>query len=536
MIFHIARKEFLNNLLTTRFLIGFLLCLVLIPFSVLIGIGDYRDQAGQYTIDRDAAEKTIKDIRTWSYLRPILVFPPEPLGIFGKGVAGQVGNQVEVLLGLKPLLPEGKAAARDNPFLASFFSVDFVDIAAIVLSLLALLFSYDALTREKEDGTLRQQMANPLLRSTLLAGKLAGILMTLLPVLVFCFLVGGLVVLLAGDLAFSARDWGRLALLGAASLAYLVVFVLAGMFVSARSRTSVSSLVSCLFLWVFLVFLVPNMASYAAESFVPAKSRDNLEGVIKDMDKGLRERQVEATKSLPEPDWAINWWMSSADDGRRESYGCTASYFEYKRRQVSIEVPMLIDNADRKWPSQEAYLASLSRQARIAEYAAMVSPAGIFRAVAGALCGTDRGAVERRMDDVRRYRETFVSYLRAKDIWSKYEWITPVPPAKMFSADVMVEKLSGGRFKTKAAYEKWRDAQSDFRAQWNALQAGKLEGSTPSEFPTLVASDMPRYIEKRAGIAGSLEGGAAVSLGLIAIECLFLFALAYVAFIRYDVR
>ena len=89
MFLHIARKEFHNNLLSARFVIGFLLCLVLIPFSVLIGIGDYRDQAGQYRIDRDAAEKTMKEVRVWSYLRPILVFPPEPLGIFGKGISGK---------------------------------------------------------------------------------------------------------------------------------------------------------------------------------------------------------------------------------------------------------------------------------------------------------------------------------------------------------------------------------------------------------------------------------------------------------------
>ena len=100
--------------LSARFVIGFLLCLVLIPFSVLLGIGDYRDQMSQFRIDQAAAEKAMKEIRTWSYLRPILVFPPEPLGIFGKGISGQVGNQVKIRLGEKPVLPEGKAAARDN--------------------------------------------------------------------------------------------------------------------------------------------------------------------------------------------------------------------------------------------------------------------------------------------------------------------------------------------------------------------------------------------------------------------------------------
>ena len=535
MIFHIAKKEFLNNLLSARFVIGFLLCLVLIPFSVILGIGDYRDQMGQSKIDRDAAEKTMKEIRVYSYLRPVLVFPPEPLGIFGKGISGQVGNQVKIKLGEKPLLAEGKTAARDNPFLASFFSVDFVDIAAIILSLLALLFSYDALTKEKEDGTLRQQMANPLARSSLLAGKLTGILMTLLPVMVFCFLLGGLIVLFSSDLAFSAREWGRLALLSLVCLAYLVLFVLVGMFVSSRTRSSVSSLVLCLFLWVFLVFIVPNMASYLAESFVATESRDNLIGVLTDMDRGLRERMVGAEKNLARPDWEMNWWMNGGDDGREETYGCSASYFEYKRQRASSWEPMRIDNADAKWGPQAAYLESLSRQARAAEDLALISPAGIFRAVATALCGTDRRAQEKRLEDVRRYRETFIGYLKGKDIFSKFEYFTPTSPALFITADAMIETLSGGKFKTEVEYDVWANKQTDSKKTWDALKAGELKGAKPDDYPFLVVNDMPRYTERAVSVAGSLEDSV-VRLGLLFAECLVLFALAYVAFIRYDVR
>ena len=535
MVFLIAKKEFLNNLLSARFIIGFLLCLVLIPFSVLLGIGDYREQTGQYRIDRDTAEKAMKEVRVYSYLRPVLVFPPEPLGIFGKGISGQVGNQVKIKLGEKPLLAEGKTAARDNPFLASFFSVDFVDIAAIILSLLALLFSYDALTKEKEDGTLRQQMANPLARSSLLAGKLTGILMTLLPVLVFCFLLGGLIVLFSSDLAFAAREWGRLALLALVSLAYLVLFVLLGMFISSRTRTSVSSLVFCLFCWVFLVFIVPNLSSYVAESFVATKSRDNLNGVLADMNKGFRERIAAADKNLPRPDWPMNWWSNSSSDGEQESYGCSKSYFEYKRQLASITEAMRIDSADAKWGSQSEYLESLSRQARAAEDLAMISPAGIFRAVATALCGTDRRAQEKRLEDVRRYRETFIGYLKGKDIFNRFEWLTPVPPSSFMTADAMVEMMSAGRFKTLAAYDAWADKQADFSQRWSVLRAGVLKGGKPDDFPFLTISDMPRYTERAEGVAGSLKGSL-VRLGLLFAEGLILFALAYVAFIRYDVR
>jgi ABC-type transport system involved in multi-copper enzyme maturation permease subunit len=535
MVGHLARKEFLNNLLSARFLIGFLLCLVLIPFSILINIDDYRDQLGQYKIDRDAAAKELAEVRVYSFIKPTVVFPPEPLGVFGKGLSAQVGNQVKVFLGTKPLLPTGKTAARDNPFLASFFSVDFVDIAAIIFSLLALLFSYDALTREKEDGTLRLQMANALGRSKLLAGKVAGILLTLLPVVVFCFLLAGIIILASGDVSFSAGEWGRLALLAVVSLAYLVVFVFLGLFVSSRSRNSVSSLVVCLFLWVLLVFIVPNSASTVAESFVPIQSRDNLGAVLKDMDKSLYERIGEAFKSLPPSDWNMNWWMSGDEDNARETYGCTASFFERQRREMAVQEPMRLDNADRKWAPQKAYLDSLSRQARAAETLALLSPAGIFRAAATAVCATDRRAQEKRLENVRRYRETLVSWFQGKRLFEKYEYFTPTPAAEFKTADQLVAARTGGRFPTLAAYDAWAEQQTDFRSRWTVLGKVEVRGDKPDDYPYLSLGDMPRFRERAVSVGAGLEGSS-LRLGLLLFECVLLFALAYVAFIRYDVR
>ena len=115
----------------------------------MINIGDYRDKMSQYRIDRDAAEKTVKEIRVYSALRPEIVFPPEPLEHLRQRNQRPGRKPGEDLARGKAPAGRGETAAGDNPFLASFFSVDFVDIAAIIFSLLALLFSYDAFTREK---------------------------------------------------------------------------------------------------------------------------------------------------------------------------------------------------------------------------------------------------------------------------------------------------------------------------------------------------------------------------------------------------
>ena len=75
MIATIVKKDFLTNLVSPRFIIGFVLCLVLIPFSILINLGNYRDRMAQYRLDRDAAEKATTEVRVYSTLRPEVVLP-----------------------------------------------------------------------------------------------------------------------------------------------------------------------------------------------------------------------------------------------------------------------------------------------------------------------------------------------------------------------------------------------------------------------------------------------------------------------------
>lgn len=534
MIATLVKKEFLTSLVAPRFVIGLVLCLVLIPFSLLINISNYRERVAQYRIDRDAAEKAASEVRVYSALRPEIVLPPEPLAVFGKGISDQVGNRVRILLGEKPLLAEGKTAAGDNPFLTSFFSVDFVDIAAIIFSLLALIFSYDAFSREKEDGTLKLQMANKLGRSTALAGKLLGILATLLPVLVFSFLLGALLILSSRDVPFAAGEWVRIALLFGASLVYLTLFVFFGLLVSASSRSSVTSLVVCLFLWVILVFIVPAISLNFAGSFFATSSRDNLDRVLRDLDKEREAAVSAAFKAQGVPQGYSGWWVSSGEDGYIETYGNSRGEFEMFRRRAAISEPIRLEYADKKWAPAKAYLDSLARQARAAERLSFLSPTGLLRAAAAALCRTDLASHRRHMELARLYRETFVNWLKDMHIFSSYHWITATDPATFKTEDELVALRTGGEFKTVAEFEAWASRQRDFRTRWAKLTQVKLRGDHPGGYPYLDISDMPRFKARSAAL--SEAGPAGFWVMLLLIEAVFLFYAGYVAFIRYDVR
>jgi hypothetical protein len=249
----------------------------------------------------------------------------------------------------------------------------------------------------------------------------------------------------------------------------------------------------------------------------------------------LDERIETAFKNIPYADWSMSWYKNEDADRSIQSVGCTASYFERQRREMAASEPLRLDNADRKWGPQKAYLDSLSRQARSAEVLALISPVGVFRAAATAVCGTDRRSQEKRLDDVRRYRETLLSWLKGKNMFEKFEYFTPTPPSAFRTADQLVEARTGGKFKTLAAYESWAAGQSDFRKSFEVLNTVKLPGDAPEDYPFLQLGDMPRFRDRPVSVAAGLQGSA-FRLGLLLFEVILLFTLAYVSFIRYDVR
>jgi ABC-type transport system involved in multi-copper enzyme maturation permease subunit len=343
-----------------------------------------------YQVDKGNADRQFQEVRVYSQIRPEVVQPPDPLSIFCHSISNNLGNRVKIQLGEKPLFAAGKATVRDNPLLNSFFSIDFIGIIAIVMSLLAIIFMYDACTKEKEDGTLKLQVANSLGRSSILLGKVVGVCLTLLPIIAFCYLLSFLFVLLSEKISFSAVEWGRIILLFLASLPYFLVFAFLGLLISTRVRSSITSIIICLFLWVFLVFIIPNLAVYLAVSFKGVQSLENLNYAIAELDEEFRNKCREYNRTLEGPDWDMNWNYNGGSDGTKILGGCTKLKMERYVKEHEFSEPLRIDYADKKWALHRAYLDELDEQRRFAEAIALVSPSDCIRADPGRVCcGSD---------------------------------------------------------------------------------------------------------------------------------------------------
>ena len=152
--------------------------------------------------------------------------------------------------------------------------VDWAFIIGSILSLIALWFTFDAFSGERERGTLRLMLANSIPRHTVLIGKFLGALLSISIPLALAVLVNLLLISTASTVHLTTEAWGRLGIIFCLALLYTSLFVALGLLVSARVQQSAVSLMVLLLMWVTLVVFMPSTLASIASSFSPATSFD----------------------------------------------------------------------------------------------------------------------------------------------------------------------------------------------------------------------------------------------------------------------
>ena len=511
----IAKKDFLLNLISARFIIGFLLCLVIIPFTVIVSVDNYLSQVQVYKIEQERAEKEYKEVRVWSYLRPTVVNKPSVLSIFSTGISGNIGNKSKILLNEYPLFPSGQVVSRDNPLLNSFFSIDFSKVVAILISLIALVFSYDAITREREDGTMKLSLTGKISRITFLFGKLTGLLITLLPILLFCYVLACLIMLVNPEISVSASDWGGILLLFLTSIIYMLVFTLIGMLISALVTRSSSSIILSLLCWIWFLFLLPNISTYLSQSFVKIPLYDNVQSSVSEYDKDLWKKYPEVGSLIKNEVNLKNmsyWNHSGGMDGMHEMSGITKEVALFHQRFAMWESDAMSDYADKKWAVQKNYLDALVRQQQWQQRIAWLSPSELFGQTANTLCRTDMQSFLKYMESVRNYREAFFRHYTDKKLFESFAYFTGQQFEDLLSEEEL-SKMEAGAF-------------------WKLMGEKNMSNNN---FPYLNTDDVPRYISQPVTLATVLNGAMGRLTALLALIVALLIA-AIAAFMKYDVR
>jgi ABC-type transport system involved in multi-copper enzyme maturation permease subunit len=383
----ILRREFLDQLLSPKFLIVFLMTLVLVPASLLMNFSSYRNAYLEYDAARRISKETIVVFRE-----------PSALSTFGMGLESVLPKQIS----FGKYSREMKGTQAQDEVLSNITGkIDFVVIASFLLGLFAILYACTLMSGEKEAGTLKLVLSNQTRRSTLLWGKFLGSYVVLIIPLVVNFLVGLILLLLEKFPLFSGENLSRIAVVFVLSLLYLSTLFSLGLLISTRTQRSSVALLTGFLIWITLTFVIPKTSEPIASLIHPVQTGEAME-----RNRTIVRNQIEKEKSkvlAPLRDK----YLSSTDKNRtawdwdayRKARGPLAQEYEEK-------IAKALQDFDAQYEREKATALNLSLNI------ARLSPASVFTHSALDFCRTgivDRENFLRSLDvhDSQLYKAVF---------------------------------------------------------------------------------------------------------------------------------
>ncbi|MDE0011307.1 MAG: ABC transporter permease subunit [Candidatus Poribacteria bacterium] len=278
MLMTLIQKEIMHHILSVRFVALLLICLLLIPLTLSINYRNYRQNLVDYQEAVKLANIEEKTVNPKMPLEPEievskLFLKPTPLSVFANGL----GHALPSYLGMtRNGIVQGAPSLVSDSLSYLLGHLDFLFLVGTVFSLLALLFTFDAVAGEREAGTLRITLANSLPRDLFLWSKLiGGYLVFVVPFLV-SLLFGLLVLVWQGFPLGESEIFPRVLSLILVSLLYIGVFFAIGTVISTYLDNSKTALIIAFTVWVFAVLITPRVGFIAAKFIAPTQTSQSV--------------------------------------------------------------------------------------------------------------------------------------------------------------------------------------------------------------------------------------------------------------------
>lgn len=367
-ILSLARKEIFSHLYSVRFIFTMDLICILFLVSAFMMLSDYRKRRANFEAQRKVHEDAVMDILNEEDVRDQFrrLFwrggisydrTPASMSVFVRGLDWHIP------MTFTKSAWEAKQSNDDmyrNPILNLYMTPDFAYIVNIILSLLALLFAFDTISGEKEDGTLKLLLSYPVPKVSVLLGKWLGGFITLMGPFLLGVLFWMIIIVNSGEVSFHRENIVRFFTITGTSAVYIGLFFSLGIFVSCLNRRSNTSLLVCFFIWVIWIIVIPNAAPIAAKVVSPVPARREIEKLKDDVERKT-ERELKRAKQ---------------------------NTLYYSDESENIEEEIKAKGEYEKNTIEDFYAKRIKRQGRVAGFLARLSPSGSYMFAVTTAAGT----------------------------------------------------------------------------------------------------------------------------------------------------
>ena len=397
MLFLLIRKELLDQLLSLRFTMACIICPLVILSGVFVLTRNYKEALLDYNsntvIHRNELEE-YDDPFDLTNTGVNVDKPLNPMKVFFSGVEEEHTVTARISAVAEP---EFQSDYEKNPVSLLFPIMDLAFVGGIIMSLLAIAFSYDAISGEKELGTLKVVMSYSVPRDLVLLSKWIGGYLTLIAPFLLSLLLGLVVLLLFPEVDLTGDDWLSLLLALAGILVYLSTIYSLGIFISCRTGQASTSIMVLLFVWVVMVLVLPNLSPYVAKLGSPVPSMQSIEAE--------KTRMLEEEQREFQEEWRA--WMGPAQENN-------IPFPEIVTKFQTMQTEMRIRIAAERSKINDQFRHAMSAQVGLARQLAKLSPAAIFIIAVCDLSGTGVQEQEHFRSLLKRYASQWVTYSYGK--------------------------------------------------------------------------------------------------------------------------
>jgi len=479
----IVEKELKSIIMSPKFAATFGVCSILLLLSVFVGINEYNNVVAQYETINKMTEEEMRQQSAWHGVYNRVAREPDPMQIFVSGVSYDIGRKT-IISNWEPVDLE-YSSYSDDPIFALFRFIDFGFIVQVVLSLFAILFTFDSINGERERGTLQLVFSNAIPRATYILGKCVGSWLGLVIPILIPILISFLLIVIF-NVPFTPSHWTRLIGVVGVSVLFFTFFITLGVLISAATKRSSVSFMASLVAWILLVLIIPKLGVLASSQIVPVPQAAEIEGRIDAFSKDAWNTHWEEMEDI--------WQERNANRGDVEGIeddDLWAYMEEDDERRSAVEASIEKYRAD----VEDDLRKRRYGQRKLAFLLSRFSPVSSYQLAVMDLAGTDIDLKPRNVDAMREFRTDFNDAIKKKQQEDGQ------------TGGIMISITDEGGFELQDRRDK----------------------------TTLDLSDLPRFAPPRVK-TGEAVNAALVDSGLLMVLTLGVFAAAFVAFVRYDVR
>jgi ABC-type transport system involved in multi-copper enzyme maturation permease subunit len=410
-------KELMHNLLSFRFVAGLLFVVIVYAGNSVIFCKKFQNELEEYRRAQDLYETSLKSgekgldqlfeeefaLTKEPRLSSFLVSGNEsrfPNSFRISPVAAQRGR---LFAGMNPNIQRG------NYKLEEYTDFDLLFIIGVLLSFLAIVLSFDAISRDREEGTLKLQLSMPVPRARVLTAKYIAILILLLIAILLSSILSIIVSHVFLGRSVVASTPVEAFLTGIFGILYLSLFVWLGLWMSSLVSKPATSLALLLLVWTFFVVLGPYLGGMISQRYHRVASAEEFDKQFKAVVDGIFRNA---------PREYLDFYA-----GKESEEGWKAIERHFERS----------DNTMEQFVSHR--FTELYNQATTAESFNSISPYSALRQSVEQITNAGLSYHKKFFDAARRYRYTLVSFIRQQDLLdpqSKHH-VVPIPRMKAMS-------------------------------------------------------------------------------------------------------